>query len=523
MGILPFDGALSGDSNGAGLWANRGGNSENNSRQSLTAKVRAPFGPPDKFPSNSRAKGRDARCARNQLASGPSFMWVMADLVLRTSPVGPFPSLWLDDDKLMQVGPAVVWDAGAALGPLLGGFLARPHDNFPRLFSGKFWDDFPYFLPCFAVGGFVLMTCLLALAFLEETILYKKGSSLVMAEASSVDVQNPDTPFRKRSPRPVRELLTFPVIISVSNYYASLAFLFISISAMPIKIGGLNLPPAKIGLILSAYSAATALFQGLFCAKLIQRFGSARVFIAGISMCLPIFVLLPVISAVVLHTGLKPVGIGPAMATSLFSLSLETNLLGGYAVYAVFFSLSVLALLLSMRLPTELWEVVEGPPFIPWQVGSTVLKKFDWGPGKVRSEVRTTVGPGASKLGPKVRTMEARIREVRSKFGHLIAATSVSGNLTIGSIVELILESDRVDWHEQKIHDVPPIVDAVRRNLLKVQVITMYPKNGGKAGAHSFTQGCQNIDLRAFISTTIQEHTPPQFGTGYLTVCPSTI
>ncbi|KAJ7673455.1 hypothetical protein B0H17DRAFT_1140921 [Mycena rosella] len=34
MGILPFDRAFSGDSNGAGLWANRGGDSENNSTQS---------------------------------------------------------------------------------------------------------------------------------------------------------------------------------------------------------------------------------------------------------------------------------------------------------------------------------------------------------------------------------------------------------------------------------------------------------------------------------------------------------
>ncbi|KAJ7674120.1 hypothetical protein B0H17DRAFT_1208252 [Mycena rosella] len=192
---------------------------------------------------------------------------------------------------------------------------------------------------------------------------------------------------------PVRELLTFPVLISISNY-VTLAFLYISISAllplflvMPIEIGGFGLPPAKIRLILSAYSAATALFQVLFCAKLIQRFGSTRVFIAGINTCFPLFALFPVMSIVSQRTGLTAViwtlvgcvlglgalldtsfgaifmfltasapvssrgtinglaqtavssakAFGPAMATSLFSLSVEKNLLGGYAMYVVAF------------------------------------------------------------------------------------------------------------------------------------------------------------------------------------------
>lgn len=48
--------------------------------------------------------------------------------------------------------------------------------------------------------------------------------------------------------------------------------------------------------------------------------------------------------------------IGPAMSTSLFSLSVQRNLLGGYAVYAILFSLSTLAMLLAIQLPHEMWE-----------------------------------------------------------------------------------------------------------------------------------------------------------------------
>ncbi|KAJ6540841.1 major facilitator superfamily domain-containing protein [Mycena vulgaris] len=308
----------------------------------------------------------------------------------------------------------VVWDAGAALGPLVGGFLARPHDHFPRLFSGKFWKEFPYFLPCLATGSFVFLTFFVTLALFKETIPRKKGSP--RARANTVDTQNSaNTSHRRSGPLPVRELLTFPVLISISNY-VSVGFLYITISAilplflaMPIEIGGLGLPPAKIGLILSAYSAATALFQVFFCAKLIGRFGSTRVFIAGISTCLPIFALFPLMSFIAQRTGLTPVvwtlvgcvlglgalldtsfgaifmfltvaaptssrgtvngmaqtavssakAIGPALATSLFSLSVEKNLLGGYAVYAVLLALSSLALMLATRLPAEVWEEVD--------------------------------------------------------------------------------------------------------------------------------------------------------------------
>ncbi|KAJ7616682.1 hypothetical protein B0H17DRAFT_836598, partial [Mycena rosella] len=37
-------------------------------------------------------------------------------------------------------------------------------------------------------------------------------------------------------------------------------------------------------------------------------------------------------------------------------------------------------------------------------------------------------------------------------------------------------------------------------------VITMYSKNGGKAGAHSFMQGCQNIGALSYMFVQTYEH-----------------
>jgi MFS family permease len=48
--------------------------------------------------------------------------------------------------------------------------------------------------------------------------------------------------------------------------------------------------------------------------------------------------------------------VGPALSTSLFSLSVEHDILEGYAVYAVFFIFSGLALVLAAKLPLEMWE-----------------------------------------------------------------------------------------------------------------------------------------------------------------------
>jgi hypothetical protein len=51
--------------------------------------------------------------------------------------------------------------------------------------------------------------------------------------------------------------------------------------------------------------------------------------------------------------------VAPAIAPSLFSLSVKHNLLGGYAVYAILLALSCFALLFARKLPDNtrpIWE-----------------------------------------------------------------------------------------------------------------------------------------------------------------------
>ncbi|KAJ6453555.1 major facilitator superfamily transporter [Mycena sanguinolenta] len=295
----------------------------------------------------------------------------------------------------------IMWEMGSAVGIFIGGQLSQPQLRFPNMFSGRFWGDYPYFLPSLATGGVVCFSGLIVLMFFKEVrahfILLESGALLASAEV------------------PLIQLLTSPVILSGSKYIA-LAFLNISVVAlvplffaMPIAIGGLDLSPPKIGLVMTIQSVAVGLFQLLFFAKIVRRFGERAVMATGMSMFVLIFGLIPIISTTAQRSGRSPVvwvlvgcllslnvfsdmcfgklrvswmfltasapkdrrgavnglgqtsvsvarAIGPALAISLFSLSIEYNLLGGYAVYAFFGAISVGAVMLARRLPEELWE-----------------------------------------------------------------------------------------------------------------------------------------------------------------------
>ena len=105
-------------------------------------------------------------------------------------------------------------------------------------------------------------------------------------------------------PVPFRELLVYPVVISISNY-VFLAFLNISANAllplflaMPLEIGGLNLSPPTIGCIIGSYGAASAIFQAFYFARILRRWGERTVFIVAMSTFMPVFLLLPLINFV---------------------------------------------------------------------------------------------------------------------------------------------------------------------------------------------------------------------------------
>ncbi|KAJ7881027.1 major facilitator superfamily transporter [Mycena olivaceomarginata] len=291
---------------------------------------------------------------------------------------------------------------------------------FPSNIFGQILARIPVLPPLFGDRELCLFLVLLGVGVIQRGKLNMRcytvpaqKKPLVLAEGGFDDILHADGPRKRNGPRPLRELLIPSVITSVSNYVA-LGFLNTTLQAllplflaMPIEIGGLGLPPKSIGLILGAYGLTTGLFQVVFFARMIHRF--RRVFINGMITCLPVFALFPIISIVARHCGLSLVvyclvgcilglgalmdtsfgaifmfitasapkssrgsvhglsqtsvalarAIGPALSTSLFSLSVQHNLLSGYMVYLFFFVLSGFALVLAGRLPEEVWDDVD--------------------------------------------------------------------------------------------------------------------------------------------------------------------
>ncbi|PFH46778.1 hypothetical protein AMATHDRAFT_153861 [Amanita thiersii Skay4041] len=300
----------------------------------------------------------------------------------------------------------VIWALGTTVGPLVGGSLSRPQERFPKVFGNRFWKEYPYFLPCVATASFVLVMSIVTMVFLKET----NPKQPVQKSSSTLEIS------KSSDPVPIRELLVYPVLISVSNY-AAIAFLEINLVALiplfmaiPQSIGGMGASPAVIGIVLGSYGAFLGISQILFFAKIVRRFGERSMFITAMSMYPIIFVLFPTLSMIsknhgptwlvwtlliIMHLlmGIMDMGfgciliyvtaaspnkrslgatnglsqttvsiaraVGPAMATSLLSLSIEKDLLGGYAVYAILFVCSCLALPLATRLPRKVWEEKE--------------------------------------------------------------------------------------------------------------------------------------------------------------------
>ncbi|KAF8876549.1 major facilitator superfamily domain-containing protein [Infundibulicybe gibba] len=201
---------------------------------------------------------------------------------------------------------------GAALGPLVGGTFSRPHERFPQVFGGQFWRDYPYFLPCLVTSGYVGVSFIIGLLFLKETvpkrIRDRRRSSLA---SRSITPVNGSSVLSHDGPLPLRELLVYPVIISISNYM-TLAFLGIMLGAllplflaMPIHIGGLGFKPSTIGYVIGSYGACTGTFQALFFPRIVRRFGERRTFLRGISSFMPIFLLFPVMSSIAQRSGVN--------------------------------------------------------------------------------------------------------------------------------------------------------------------------------------------------------------------------
>ncbi|KAF9230341.1 MFS general substrate transporter [Melanogaster broomeanus] len=310
----------------------------------------------------------------------------------------------------------MIRSAGVALGPIIGGSLSRPQEQFAPLFSGTFWAEYPYFLPCFVVTIFAAFTFVVLLTCLNETLpgtfLSKPPPTVVDREACCLYGATGDADSETlESPVPLRSLLIPKILLPIACY-GSIAMLEIAMFALqplfystPIELGGLGFSPATIGFWMSGLGIGNGIFQAFFFAPLVSKVGSKTMFRIGHGAFIVVFALFPLTSVMAKTYGsdswsvkvllfcqvcfnvmqatsftsilmfiVAPApnqrslgainglaqttasalrAIAPWMATSMFAYSVEYNILGGYGVYLVMVLMTLATTGLGGMLPAE--------------------------------------------------------------------------------------------------------------------------------------------------------------------------
>ena len=110
-------------------------------------------------------------------------------------------------------------------------------------------------------------------------------------------------------PLPLRSLLIPRILIAAGNY-ASLSLVDIAMKAIqpvflstPILLGGLGLQPSSIGTLLSFQGMLNGIFSIFFFAKIHNRWGAKKTFIAGVASAIPATIMFPVANALARSQG----------------------------------------------------------------------------------------------------------------------------------------------------------------------------------------------------------------------------
>lgn len=278
---------------------------------------------------------------------------------------------------------AFAGNVGITVGPLLGGVLADPAQQYPRVFGGvRFFEAYPYALPSFAVGVVGLTAVLTSAFFVEETLVRKP----------KMTAQEEGHRQAEAAEKSTWELLKTPgvgIVLYVFAHVMLLAFAYTAIIPVfwftSVELGGLQFTKFQIGLFMALTGVSQAFWllvvfpplqhrlgtNGVMrlCANLypfflgtnallnvLRRAGfdavfwvAAPCFLAigpGVSMSFtavqlalndvsPSPAMLGTLNALAL-TGLSGLrAFAPALFTSIFALGANTQFLGGYLVWVI--------------------------------------------------------------------------------------------------------------------------------------------------------------------------------------------
>ena len=221
---------------------------------------------------------------------------------------------------------AFTGNLGIFLGPLLGGVLADPAREFPRVF-GKldFFVQYPYALPTFVAAVYGVSASAVCLLFLNETLKPKDSST---ADGSSEEKMS------------TWELLKTPGILLVLGLYGYIMILAFSYTAVvpvflftPVRLSGFGFSPLYISIFMAVGGLSQSIWLLIIFPWLQRRFGTGGV-LRGCAIAYPfMFLCYPIASSLLQHEvkvlfwTLVPIGLifGSGVAMSFTAIQLSLN------------------------------------------------------------------------------------------------------------------------------------------------------------------------------------------------------
>ncbi|KAG2052385.1 MFS general substrate transporter [Suillus hirtellus] len=229
----------------------------------------------------------------------------------------------------------IVGSIGSFIGPLI--------DHWPVLFANTFWEKFPYFLPCAVAACLFILAILMMSFFLEEVV------SAMLSISSDELLPQQSMAYM---PFGIFQALFFARIINwigPKHLFCVLVSCYIPLMAMfPIMSWIVRVRGEVDHAITFALLCLTGMQLPWFMA-----FGAIFMFITASA---PTNNVLVAINGLGQTSALVACVIGPTLATSLFAVSKEHNLLGGNAVFVVLIVLAGGLRWLASQLPDEVQD-----------------------------------------------------------------------------------------------------------------------------------------------------------------------
>ena len=191
---------------------------------------------------------------------------------------------------------------GSIVGPIIGGYLSLPAQQYPSLFGGSaLLIEYPYFLPCLVGGLLNFASIIVGFFFMEETLVTKKKRPATTISANdcradygtittNVDAMEPTDVMMSPAiiihakPPSIRSLCTQPLLMVLlslglmhfqNTAWGAIVPLY---SYTKIENGGLGLGLDDIGFMLSTSGFGMIVVQLWVFPALQRRFGALRVF-----------------------------------------------------------------------------------------------------------------------------------------------------------------------------------------------------------------------------------------------------